>query len=292
MALINCPECGSKVSSNTTQCVHCGCTYTVCPECGKVYVGKVQICLECGFSISPIKTTRALNDKNSNSDSVTDINEAWQSRSFTDKIVMKVTKIVSIILFLVVLALTIFAYIVIDMWDGSLESILKTNDILNKSHNLIIVACIIGVLIVIVSEFEEVYMHIMCGEWIRKNKIDVMPYLKKLKNEVEMEELPTYWNFENFSSATYLSVVPHDKGIRIAKYIIIVMIAVLIAITGGVCLTQNVDEFLRYKMFEDAFDFKYAALIAAAVFIALYFVVNIIFGKIFNKRKEAWLQSL
>ena len=291
MALIKCPECGGQVSSNATQCIHCGCKYTVCPECGKVYMGEMQVCPSCGFNISP-QTVKTVNGKTANSQTVKDFNEVWQSRSFKDKIVMRVTKIVGIILFLLVLALVIAAYIIIDMWDGSIESILKTKDIVDKSHNIIIAACIIGVLVVVVAEFEEVYMHVMCGEWIRKNQIDVVPYLKKLKNEVEMEELPTYWNYENLSSAAYLSAVPHDKSIRITKYILMVVLAVLIAVTGGICLTQNVDEFLRHKMYNDAFELQYASLIAAAVFIAVYFAVNIGISRLFNKRKGNWQQSL
>lgn len=295
MSLITCPECGEQVSSSTNKCVHCGCTYTACPECGKVHVGELMVCPECGFNITQTKA-KVGTDKNrteANSDIITNIAEAWQSRSYKDQIVMKITRIVSLILIIIIFILAIVTFIVIRTWDNStLENILKINDVAEKAHGLIIALCIFGVIVCVVGEFEEVYMHIMCGEWIRKNQIDVIPYLKKLKSEVEMSELPTFWNFENFSSAAYLSAVPHDRSVRVTKSVLLVMFAVLIAVTVGICLTQNVDEFLRYKLYGDEFNFKYVSLIFAVVFIVSYHIAKFAMNGIFNKRKEVWLKSL
>jgi len=52
MAIVNCPECQGKVSTNASTCVHCGCKLSFCPECGAVLVGEVSVCSECGFQIS------------------------------------------------------------------------------------------------------------------------------------------------------------------------------------------------------------------------------------------------
>ena len=60
MSMINCPECGEKISDKSIQCVHCGCPsseYTEvnefsilkqkhtpkCPTCGSTLIHKIEL---------------------------------------------------------------------------------------------------------------------------------------------------------------------------------------------------------------------------------------------------------
>ena len=55
MAIVNCPECNEKISTNSKSCVHCGCNLSFCKECGAVFVGEVDVCSECGFQMTENK---------------------------------------------------------------------------------------------------------------------------------------------------------------------------------------------------------------------------------------------
>lgn len=80
MAIIKCPECEGKVSTEAKQCVHCGCTFSVCKECGEAFVGELEVCPSCGcaFDLKREKKT----DKESNKSA----EENNQSLDFIDKI--------------------------------------------------------------------------------------------------------------------------------------------------------------------------------------------------------------
>lgn len=72
MALINCKECGQKISDAAKICPHCGAPVikdVYCPKCGKKVPENVKFCPDCGTSIvspsasgtdSKDKTTAAL----------------------------------------------------------------------------------------------------------------------------------------------------------------------------------------------------------------------------------------
>ena len=57
MAIVKCPECEGKVSTEAERCVHCGCGLTFCKECGAVFVGEKIECSECGNILKKVKPT-------------------------------------------------------------------------------------------------------------------------------------------------------------------------------------------------------------------------------------------
>lgn len=51
MAIISCPNCGQRISSKASQCVHCGFRIgktKICEECGTEYPDERNICPNCG----------------------------------------------------------------------------------------------------------------------------------------------------------------------------------------------------------------------------------------------------
>ena len=57
MALTICPECKEKISTNASQCVHCGCQLIKCPECGMMLISGTKKCTECGIVLAEQKKT-------------------------------------------------------------------------------------------------------------------------------------------------------------------------------------------------------------------------------------------
>lgn len=58
MALINCPECGGRVSDKAKACPHCGYAVAVprCPECGGVVSEDMSTCPGCGYPLQKHET--------------------------------------------------------------------------------------------------------------------------------------------------------------------------------------------------------------------------------------------
>lgn len=295
MALIKCPECGEQVSSNTNQCVHCGCRYSLCPECGGVFVGDVDRCPTCGYQISTKKSFAKPNTKNGNGNSSfgTDVVAAWESRSGTDKVVVKAIKWANIVLSVLVLAFAIIAYLIIEFWDTkTLDGILSGKEIYGQAHGLINATCVVFALAFIVGYFGEMYLQVFCGMWLRKKEIDISSYVKKASGQVEMSELPQDWDFGNLSSAAYLAAVPNDKNIKIVKCILCCLVSIVAAVCCGTFLTQNADELLRTKIYGGDFNFKFVALIPTAIFIGLNYLISFICNGIFEKRKAVWIENI
>ena len=76
MALINCPECGKKISDRSKVCIHCGypledeinksVVYVRCPECGREVPGNINNCSYCGCPIK-IQELTIKNENNAKS---------------------------------------------------------------------------------------------------------------------------------------------------------------------------------------------------------------------------------
>ena len=66
MAMITCPQCGIKISDESSQCIHCGAPivkYQVCEECGNKYPAQEKICPNCGCPSKKNAFTSSTSDK-------------------------------------------------------------------------------------------------------------------------------------------------------------------------------------------------------------------------------------
>jgi hypothetical protein len=294
MSLINCPECGKQVSSSAHQCVHCGCSYTVCPECGKVYIGILDKCTNCGYDIlKPSKKHFFKSEQNSTATNENNILTVWQERSFVDNKVMTILRFFSLALSILVMILCLIACIVIWTWDETkLESLTTLSTVNTNAHNLIIAACVLGVLVPIIFNFIPLYAEVMCGSWLRKNNYDITPYVKKIYGSLELNDVNDKVSNNIITSAGYLSKVPSDKNILITKFIILCIIAIIATVCIGIFLTQNLEEWLNVKIYSRDFIFQYKAGIFAVVSIILYYIVKFSFNSYYDKRKMRWVESL
>jgi hypothetical protein len=297
MSLINCPECGNPVSSSTQQCIHCGCTYTVCPECKKVYIGNLDKCTNCGYEIKKTINKSFFQQsqyaKNAREFSSNNVYESWQRRSATDNTVIKLIKLSCIILTILALLLILIAIVVIWTWDETnIDSLLNLSSVITNSNNLIIAACVIGGLLPICFNFEQLYSEVMLGNWLRKNNYDIKPYVKKIYSTLELNDLNNIETDKKITSAGYLSEVPTDRNIIIAKYIVLCAISIFAIVCIGIFLTQNLEEWLNVKIYSEKFVFQYKTGIVAAIVIVLYYITNMIFNTCYNKRVNNWVSSL
>ena len=292
MALINCPECGEQVSSNAEKCVHCGCTFVVCPECSKAYIAEdTNTCPYCGYENKNVFHDNKNNAKASYSK---DVFTLWQEKNTSNGVLANYILGARFFLYLLVVILLVIAWVTVDRWNAkSLDALLKITDIRDKVEGLIVGICIIGALIPIMDNIFYLYTEISCANWLEKKKIDITPIVKSMYSRVDLSENKKDSNFEHASSAAYLSIVPHDKALKYAKGVVVVIFSAVIAIIFGSFLLQNAEAFLASKMYEGAtFEFKYIPLLISLGLFGIYKIITISIDVSFAKRKDAWLSKL
>ena len=75
MALIECPECGQKISDKAPACIHCGFPLSlinetnkdsnaICPKCGKALPSNAKVCCYCGGALTEASTNNTQDAKN------------------------------------------------------------------------------------------------------------------------------------------------------------------------------------------------------------------------------------
>ena len=65
MALIECSECGGKVSTRAAACPHCGCPVepqVTCPDCGEDFTASLTACPACGGPVEPPEDPQELSE--------------------------------------------------------------------------------------------------------------------------------------------------------------------------------------------------------------------------------------
>ena len=85
MAIIKCPECEEKVSTEAKKCIHCGCEFTVCRECGTAFVGKPTVCSECGYTFTK--------KENSSNENISEKSETGNNKGKTSKGLITLTNV-------------------------------------------------------------------------------------------------------------------------------------------------------------------------------------------------------
>lgn len=142
-----------------------------------------------------------------------------------------------------------------------------------------------------------------------KRKADVAAIVKRADSKVDVsEEEQETETFDNVSSAAYLSLVPNDRGRKIARLFLTVVVAVAVAFFVFKGFGENVDAFMASKgvpadldswfsasagsFEESSFEFQYKTLIVAGAILATGKAVGALMDVSFSKRKNNWLSKI
>lgn len=320
MALIQCPDCGAQVSSNAPRCVHCGCVFTACPECGAVYAGKAETCRSCGYKISPAFEVKNEYTKMDYAKSGYGENTtlAWKRKADGSGVIMKYITYFQLLMLAAVAVLTIVAFFKFKNWpeiDASVslkeleKSLTAMKNFKTDTMTLARWGCILGAAVPIISMTKTVFFQLSCASWMAANKADVAAIVKRADSKVDVsEEEQETETFDNVSSAAYLSLVPNDRGRKIARLFLTVVVAVAVAFFLFKGIGENVDAFMASKgvpadldswfsasagsFEESSFEFQYKTLIVAGAILATGKSVGALMDVSFSKRKNNWLSKI
>ena len=169
--------------------------------------------------------------------------------------------------------------------------------------------CILGAAVPIISMTKTVFFQLSCASWMAANKADVAAIVKRADSKVDVsEEEQETETFDNVSSAAYLSLVPNDRGRKIARLFLTVVVAVAVAFFVFKGFGENVDAFMASKgvpadldswfsasagsFEESSFEFQYKTLIVAGAILATGKAVGALMDVSFSKRKNNWLSKI
>ena len=289
MALIKCPECGKEVSSNTKQCIHCGSKFTACPECGNVAVGEVSVCQKCGYAFK--KGTNEIKFKEEvNSTIEGDLLKRWQKSSPVDGTVMKFSKIVKITVGVLSVVFFTVAVIKLVSWlkSDELEKIMTAIKTKSTIKSMIAVVCIFDILDMLCEPIANAYIKLRCGNWIKRNKIDAISYLRANINNADINSLDDY---KLMAEAVYYKENAKNKYEIFIGLIVRLLCATALFISGGICIVQNLIEIMSSNLSNRSFEFQYTALIFFGIFAIIYFLAVIGVDALNGKKYNSWLEK-
>ncbi len=212
---------------------------------------------------------------------------AWKNGSAAGQNVIKISQ--GLIAFLCGFAIGFFAVAIFFILKGDVSD----NEVCVRIRELIIAACVMGVTALIIYEFYAFYSPSSCADWLTKNNAKLSQSIKEISVWAGAPKLSKdRRDYEIISSGAYLAVSPDDRSEMFGKAIMCGFTAAIIGVCVGICLTQNVDELIRCKVYEGEFSFKYGAFIPAAAFTAVYVTFSAVCHKRFLKSKSAWLNSV
>lgn len=181
--LITCPECGGKISSSTSQCIHCGCKISVCPECNEVYKGEVTECKKCGFKF--VKTASVAGNARNTKENCTVLYDEWKSSSVVNELIhwSGVIRVFMRLVFLVLIwvAGSKLCDWAIDIASGDLSTVDKALTNTSSVRDDVKILFVFGWLSFFISYVYEYFCFIgrkSIKKWFSDNGVDLVSSIK------------------------------------------------------------------------------------------------------------------
>ena len=208
---------------------------------------------------------------------------AWENGLVTGQKAVKITQCFIVCLVGFSLGLIIAAVGLALKWDADYE----------RMRELIIAVCVTGATALALYEFRAYYSLSSCADWLIENNANLSDCIKEISGWAGASKLTKQRrDYKIISSAAYLAASPDDRNDLFGKLMFCGLTAVIMVVCAGICATQNADEWIRYKVYGENFNFNYGAFIPTLTFTAVYVALSAVCNKMFLKSKSAWLNSL
>ncbi|MBE7083411.1 MAG: zinc ribbon domain-containing protein [Clostridiales bacterium] len=295
MAILNCPECGEKISSTAKQCVHCGCKITVCSECGKVILGERGTCPDCGFKIDNEKK----NDTTNKYGDLSEIVNEWKAEN--NLLAFVLNNLTFLALWGVSILLFIISIIYLISWkSGPATNLLNIKDVLNTTKTLCIISAIVYALSSMLYIFD--FQTYTFRSWAKRKNIDLKYYLEKaLQTDTK--------NLSGESALIFNSnILLAEKSLRFSNDLQSKMneqkfskIKFLLStiLTFFICffIVNNIESYLEKVFITWSVKFKLSDIvdfwmvIVALILYAIKYIVNKIYEKKENELQYKWIKN-
>ena len=243
MAIIKCPECEEKVSTEAKKCIHCGCEFTVCRECGTAFVGKPTVCSECGYTFTKKenssneniskKSETGKNEGKASKGLITLTNVQRQWKNECGKNILKLLKYFVMAISVICLGFVAFQFITVNKWE-----LFQYDDKMTLITVLIGIMCIMDICKYMIMRVGDFYFTLKMPTWLESKKIDLntptIQYLQNLKKQSNDFNIIEQIHIEDDLHNVYKSLALKDDYNVKNQFIIFKIIEIILkAISSG-----------------------------------------------------------
>lgn len=302
MDKVKCPSCGNNIGSDAKFCPHCGSQLMTCPECNSPVVKGYAICPVCGAPLKDFQTVQNANNKvNKNNESEqeqTDYYELWQKKNKRVKDDLNFLDILQIVFGVIVFVLIVIIAVIVFTQKPE-NGILGFQSAINLTRILVISASILIFIITVIEYFTNLYKEISCGNWMRKNNIDYVPYIKKAYANKDVSDNIDKDIYRQFCAAAFIAAHPQKAGQRKANAVIGFIFSVLSSgalacIALYYIYTHLIEVYTGIELELDTVieTLPDTFIIVCVAILVLQWAVKKIFDKSFDSQLNSWIRTL
>ena len=324
MALIDCPECGQKISDTASHCIHCGVKINVCPECKTISLGTATFCSVCGYNLAayvapaqpqttqafhplkPTPTTQvnqnfsskpAAPNTSSPANSVTNVQELYDDWSRAKKVpdgllhrwIYWLTISLGLALW-VIAVVKLASYMKGIAQMSTFEQYMETfvyEVTFKKIKSMFWVGTIIEILAALILQAQELYMHLSISRWL--------PTYNKEYNSTIAKALATKSDLyvgkaETFAIASWLTQHPEKRAMRIGTSIASAAIHLIGEIVSVILLINFMEEGILASLQVISEPDMATLFIGIVIFAVPSIIVNALESR-YKKSGKAWLKQ-
>ncbi len=313
MAIVKCPECEGKVSTEAERCVHCGCGLTFCKECGAVFIGEKAECSECGNilkKVNPVHNNVRKENRKVDDDCI-NVPEKDRGLPHVRKVMKKASGESGIKVFDAFVVATLFAgmglifvgfmmLVFVDFWDEHFFTVCSA----------MVLVLVLGALSLLANSVllntGVLFKASRMSDWARRKGLDMGALVDEFMGSEGKTVLSTDVYTRNSATTILLTrAIETDTSIK-SLYIVTSIISICISVVTHLFLWIFVIINMRLSALETLFDYgedysygitgfmglDYWWLCIVAV---IAFVVGFIFGKcaayIRKRAMNAWFEK-
>lgn len=291
MAIVKCPECEGKVSTEAKSCVHCGCDLSFCKECGSVFVGQINVCPECGNSLRKARHSSGTSGEyDANLDSgdpgfphVRRVYRQWENESG-----IKIFSILGSVSLILTIVFAIIGFIMLynaDEWGFDYES---KNFLMIAMFLLAAVSFIVMRIMLFNIPVVSLFAASKLSKWTGMKHIKLDNLIIEIMDCEMKNVLVTDISTQNVSRTVFVArAIESDynvKSIFVNTNVISSIISVISSFFGWLFIILNIDNFSKVvwlsgfdKFIEEYFEFSMIEYWWAFIVAGVAIIVNVIY---------------
>ncbi|MCH5155105.1 MAG: zinc ribbon domain-containing protein [Clostridiales bacterium] len=300
MALIDCPNCGNKISDSAVKCVHCGCELSICPDCGNVEAGENTICSKCGCillnQVANSKSNVAEQPNDTSAEDIDIVYNNWKKDAPVSSLLYRIIykskayiSVLAVIVLFVVLAVVVWLIYKLGQAE-KIQQLMDYRGVLSTVKSLLILLVIVFVL---QTFYNTDFFFPYYSYKLRKKQYNDVTAIKEIYDRGSSEMDKQYCGFATLHCfSMLLSKNKNAMTIQIVQICAYYLSWILKIVGGYLALNNLAVVFVNNIVLDAPFDIEYIGIILLVVGEVLGLVVGYIYKNQINDISRKWANSI